>query len=181
MAVSKRFIRFVVVAVLGVGVLVLSPMLLFDQLAYHFGADELRSAVEGTWAWSVTPEGGPAETVTFRLVQGHDAPLGHAARSLVRSADACGNRSLVRTAGACVDTTDMPLEVTVIADGTRRGEAARGGLMVAGTRFESGWLTVQIGDLALEAKVTPQGAVEFLESRRGKLALAPSTLVRIAR
>jgi hypothetical protein len=181
MAVSRRFIRFVVVGVLGVSVLVLSPMLLFDRLSYHFGADELRAAVEGTWVWSVTPEGGPAETLTFRLAQGHDAPKGHAARSLVRSADACGNRSLVRTAGACIDTTDMPLEVTVIADGPRRGEAARGELMVAGTRFESGSLTVRIGELSLYANVTPQGKVESLDSQRGDRVRVSSTLVRIAR
>ena len=189
MRISRRFVRWAAAAVVGAAVLVLSPWYLFG---YHFDADDLRAAVEGTWQLTVTPPGAPAEALMFRLVQGReasgdeaDAGVGetHAVRrgpGLVRPSDACGHRSLVRTAGACMDVTEMPLEVTLFAAVPRPGEAMRGGFMVDGTRFEAGWLTVAIGDVSVQARVAPGGKVQQVSSRRGQDEM-PATLVRIAR
>jgi hypothetical protein len=178
---SRRRILIGVCTVVGLAVLVLSPMV--DLIPRpNFGADELRAAVEGTWQLTVRGEDGTARTVTFRLVQGSEVEGGHAsAHALIRPAAACGRRTLVRSAGACKDTTRMPLEVTRIADGGERREAEAGELMVFGTRFDHALLSVRVAELQVSASVTPAGEVGQVSSSGDAGQEFPSTLVRIAR
>jgi len=180
MAASRRLVRFVSVGTLGLAVLVLNPVFgVFSGPS--FGADELRAAVEGTWRLTVATGEGAERTVTFALVQGAKPVHAGAERTLVRSAAACGSRSLVRTAGACMDTTEMPLEVTLLADGARRPQPEPGELMVIGTRFEQGRLRVAVAELQVTATITPSGEAIGAASEADDGRGLRSTLVRIAR
>jgi hypothetical protein len=180
MAASRRFVRLAVLGGIALAVLVLNPWFWKSLgLDYDFGTSELRAAVEGTWQLTVTPKDAPEEMVTFTLSQGSTVRQDHASRTLVRSADACGKRSLVKTARACLDTTTMPLEVR-IADGAARGRVGSGQLHVDGTRFVEGALSIAIGEIFVDALVTPTGTVERVYGQRGGGEL-PSRLARIAR
>ena len=166
---------------IGLAALVLNPV--FGVLAGpSFGADELRAAVEGTWRLTVRGDDGAARTVTFRLAQGSEVEGEHAsAHALVRPAAACGRRTLVKSAGACLDSTRMPLEVTLLADGGQRREAEGGELRVMGTQFDHALLSVRVAELEVSASVTPAGEVQSVSSSGDAGQQLPSTLVRIAR
>jgi hypothetical protein len=116
--------------------------------------------------------------VTFTLAQGSAVRQEHAARTLVRAADACGGRSLVKPAGACLDTTTMPLEVRLAAAGAAPPVGA-GELYVFGTQFRNGQLELEVGDIHVKAVVTPLGVIDQLSSYRGHSELR-SRLARVA-
>ena len=177
----RQQIRVLVFTLVGLAVLVLNPV--FGVLGGpRFGAEELRSAIEGTWRLTVRGEGGTAQTVTFRLAQGREVEGGHAsAHALIRPAAACGGRTLVRTAGACLDVTRMPLEVTLIADRGERRQAEAGELLVVGETFDRADLEVRVDDLRVSAQVAPDGEVRSVSSLGDAGRALPSTLVRIAR
>jgi hypothetical protein len=181
MARSRRLILIGVCTVVGLAVLVLSPMI--DLVPRpNFGADELRAAVEGTWRLTVRDENGAEGTVTFRLAQGSEVEGEHAsAHTLIRPAAACGRRTLVRSAGACKDITRMPLEVTLIADGGERRQAGAGEITVVGTTFAEADLRVRVPHVWVSASVTPAGEARSVSSS-GELGQEfSSTLERIAR
>lgn len=145
--------RSVLVGVALIAALVLSPFSACDRFTYHFGASELRAAIEGTW--QITPRGQPRITVT--IMQG-GAP-DHAALGWIRKAAACGDRSLIRTAGACMDTTSMPLAIAIV-DGLPRDTETHGTVLVAGSELVSANLELHLGALVVEAKVSPTGEAE---------------------
>jgi hypothetical protein len=189
MATTKRFIKLSVVTVIAAAVLVLNPVfgLLSDEdYEFSFGAPELRVAVEGTWRLTLGPAHAPDRTITFTLAQGAEESQTHAARTLVRSAAACASRSLVKSAGACVDSTYMPLDLTVIADGQPESRSKQARFFVDGGRFASGYLLAAIGDADVEARLSPDGDVNsvsvYVSSPAGSAGhKVPATLVRIAR
>lgn len=184
---TKRFIKLSVVAVIAAAVLVLNPvfgLLSDDEYQFHFGAPELRVAVEGTWQLTLGPAGASDRTITFTLAQSAEERQTHATRTLVRSAAACASRSLVKSAGACFDSTDMPLDLTVIADGRPESRPKPARFVVDGTRFASGYLLATIGDASVEARLSPDGRVTSVSVYLSGPAAGvghdePATLVRI--
>lgn len=188
MALTRRFVKRTVITVVALAVLVLNPVfgLLSDD--YDFGAPELRAAVEGTWQLTIASPSAPPRTITFTLAQGAEPPDVHATRSLVRPAAACGHRSLVKAASACIDSTNMSLDVTVIAGGLPQARSGRGMFVVGGTRFRSGDLRIDVGGVSLLATLTPAGEVvsasSYVPGERDAAATEPpserttSTLIR---
>jgi hypothetical protein len=163
MAFPRRFVKLAVITAVALAVLVLNPVfgLLRD---YDFGAPEMRAAVEGTWQLTIASPGAPPRTITFTVAQAAPFPEVHATRGLVRPAAACGRRSLVKAASACIDSTNMSLDVTAIADGRPQLQTKQGTFMVNGMRFRSGYLRVDVGGVSLEATLTPAGEVESASS-----------------
>lgn len=187
MALTRRFVKRTVITVVALAVLVLNPV--FGLLSgYDFGAPEMRAAVEGTWQLTIASPSAPPRTITFTLAQGAESPDVHATRSLVRPAAACGHRSLVKAASACIDSTNMSLDVTMIADGQRQAQPQPGRFMVDGMRFRSGYLRVVVDGVSLEATLTPAGEVvsasSYVPGERDAAATEPpsarttSTLIR---
>lgn len=147
--------RKLLVAILGFLALVLSPAGcgLFGP-SYHYGAGEMRAAVEGTWTLEVD-----GKTIEFRLTQATHAS--RATPGLVQTAAACSDgRTFVRSAHACVDevNTKMPLEVELIA-GLTLAKPTTGEFRVSGEHFREGRLSVDLGDLLLDATLAPDGTV----------------------
>jgi hypothetical protein len=185
-----------VAVTLGIAALILNPWFGVTS-GFDYGAPEMRTAIEGTWRLTLTPNGEPRREITFRIAQGAAASQPHAtSHALVRAAAACGRRSLVRTAGACRDTSEMPLEITVLAAGTAAGNGAGGVFRVMGTRFVTGHLDAQVTDVIISARVTPTGQaadviagsvapmghVDSLEAQElDAKHLQPATLQRMAR
>jgi hypothetical protein len=129
MAARPRFHRVAGWAVAAV-VLVCNPLFGLGAEEPHFGAKELRAAVEGTRRLTLRTVDGAEQTIAFTIVQGGPAAGTHASnRALVQPAAACGTRTLVKPAGACVDETYMPLEVTLLVPWARQRQEP-GQLMV---------------------------------------------------
>lgn len=129
---------------------------------FQFGAAELRTAVEGDWLVTLTPDGGGAETYHVHLAQAAAPPSASeqlAPRSLVRSAHACGSRTLVASASACVNVTEMPLAVTLAAGDPPSSGTPSGKVNVYGTQFQMGYLDLVIGSYHVAAILTPDGTV----------------------
>lgn len=188
MAKAGRRVRWIVTGAVALAVLVLNPV--FGVLSGpYFGAAELRAATEGTWRLTVD-EGGETRTVTFRIAQGADPDAWQAAQrtsqvELIRPAAACGHRSLVRSAEACKYVTNMPLEVTLLADGTVPGRVQPGIFVVGGNEFELGQLMVEVAGIMLSAEITPAGDVKEVwggrVDRQAEGQALRFTLARIAR
>lgn len=157
----RRGVKIMVAVTLGMAALILNPWFGVTQgVHYEYGAPEMRAAIEGTWRLTLTPNGEPPREIVFRVAQGAAASQLHASRhALVRAAAACGHRALVRTAGACLDTSEMPLEITVLAGGTAAGNGARGVFRVITPRFITGDLDAQVADVIVFARITPTGQV----------------------
>ena len=156
--------RLLVTAIALVAALVLSPMSACDRFEFHFGAAELRAAVEGTWQLTVPHR----QPITFELRQ--SATPEHASRGWIRTAAACGDRSLVRNADACETFTTMPLDVAIVG-GLPRDTKARGQVIVSGGELVAASLDLTVGAIAIGAEVSPQGVVTRLEGA--------TTLVRV--
>jgi hypothetical protein len=131
---------------------------------YKYGADEMRAAVEGTWSFTIMPEGASAPIqVTVELEQAATAPGAQAAapgRALVRPAYACGSRTLVKSANACIDSSVMPLTVTYVAgDPSFANAALSGTFTVNGTELVTAVtdLELVIGDYHIQSEVSPRG------------------------
>lgn len=186
MAAQHRFAKTSVAAAVAVAVLVLNPFFGLLRDDFHYGALEMRAAIEGTWQLTLTPAEAPPRTLTFTLAQGAEPNQTHATRTLVRPAAACASRSLVKSAGACKDVTDMPLEVTLIAGGQAQRQPDHAHFSVVGMQFREGDLELALADVYLSARVTPRGEVEHVSSSVHDEPDAPSkdvaaTLVRIKR
>jgi hypothetical protein len=157
-----------------------------DAPQFHYGAVEMRAAVEGVWSFAIMPEGaaGPIK-VMVKVQQAASAPGAEAhasatGRSLIRPAHACGSRTLVRSAGACVDISTMPLTVTFVdGDASFASAPMSGAFEVMGTEFDapSTELQLMIGGYDIEAQLGPDGVpvdphVGPNGSSRGTLTIA---------
>src|SRR4051812_39013776 len=117
----RSWIKVVLAGTLGLAALVLNPWFGVTS-GFDFDEAEMRAAIEGTWRLTVPPTRGAPRDITFRIAQGTAArPSLGLSRALVSPAAACGTRSLVRNAGACLDSTDMPLEITILAGAAPAG------------------------------------------------------------
>jgi hypothetical protein len=152
---------------------------------YQYGAAEMRAAVEGTWSFTIAPQdGSPAQHVTVRLEQAASAPqLEKTARapgrSLVRAAWACGSRTLVRSAGACIDSSTMPLAVSVLSgDLVLSSGTLSGSFRVDGLTFTFGELEIDLGPYQVLMRVDVYG--NFSAARLGPGG-APGSLTIITR
>ena len=171
--------------VFGIGVLVLSLSWWTDTErrppSYDFTESEMRAAVEGTWKLELVRklDGKPEErhTLTFAVVQATRKlePIEtHSRRaSLIRRAEACGNRTLVRTAGACFDSTTMPLQIVLY----ELPLPVRGQLHIADNFWHHGSFDVMIGNIKIRAEMTKKHGMGFVRANEGYIA----TLTRIAR
>lgn len=173
-------IKHALLIAIGIASLVLNPFFGCDgDEEFRFGADEMRSAIEGTWKLTVPASGGtPAHELVLSISQAA-APTQQQSRrpGLVADAAACTQRSLVRSAGACGDESEMPLEVTLLAGGL-----AKGMFRVVGTRFTRGYLDLEIGEHFLRAMVAPTGAVSDVRTdASGATGVAGASMVRVTK
>jgi hypothetical protein len=132
-----------------------------DGTKFHYGAPEMKAAVEGTWELGLSD----SSKVTLTIAQGEGAPTTTAQGSLglVRPAMACDDRTLVKSANACVDTTFMPLDVAVVdVDPAFSQSETHGTFITSGTEFNGGSLNLTLGALSIMAAVTPEGTVRSL-------------------
>lgn len=119
--------------------------------------------------------------MTFTLAQASTVQHADAARSLVRTAAACSERTLVKSAGACGDLTSMPLEVTLLADGTAGAPGPSRPAQGRGTRFKAGHLRLAVGGVGLSAVVLPDGTARDVSGHSDGDHTLEVALVRIAR
>jgi len=138
------------------------------QPEFHYGATEMRAAVEGDWTFTFTSADGSSTQVTLHLAQA-PAPIASRLRGhgghLIRSAEACGTRTLIKGAEACIDLTEMPLAVTYEAgDPSFAAPEARlsGNFTVYGLEFTGGTLRLglePLGSVELEVDLNADGSV----------------------
>ncbi len=147
---TRRLAYTLSLAVVLAGVLVLDLRACLPS--YDFDEAELRAAIEGTWK---LVDG--AHAIRFSVKEAREAR--HSSRGFVRAAAACGHRTFVRSAEACMDTTEMTLDVELIAGA--HGTAS-GRLFVGGTRFESADLELELDGELVTARVAPGGAITDL-------------------
>jgi hypothetical protein len=129
---------------------------------WQYGAAEMRAAVEGDWALTITPASGAPLEYMIHLQQSATAPASAVRErrdGLVRAAYACGGRTLVASASACVDTTRMPLDVTLAPGGPPTTGTPSGEFSVMSTVFSRGFLSLKIGDYPVSAEIGPDGTV----------------------
>jgi hypothetical protein len=145
----------------------------------------MRAAVEGSWSFTIMPQGGSGPIqVTVKVVQADTAPAAQAraeSRALVRAAYACGSRTLVRSVGACMDSSVMPLAVTYVSgDASFASAPLSGTFEVLGTTFQisNSFLRLSLGDFDIEAQLGPDGAILNAHVAPGG---APGNLTIVAR
>jgi hypothetical protein len=132
------------------------------EAEYQYGAAEMRAAIEGEWALTITPTGGAAEDYVVTLKQATSATAsasGPRTRSLVRAAHACGNRTLFASANACVDSTDMPLTVALGAGSPPVTGTPTASFNVRSLTFTQGELYLTLGERRVTASVKADGTV----------------------
>ena len=149
---------------------------------YHYGATEMRTAVEADWSLTIAPQdGGALQHVIVRVTQAPDATAvnGQArARglSLVRPAYACGNRTLVRSADACLDVTTMPLTLTAVSgDPSLSSGKLSGTFTVDGLDFDFGLLELDVGPYQILGQVYADGSI--IDARVGAGGAAGSLTI----
>jgi len=173
MRVGPRVLVPLVAVAAALVVLIIDPIGFWE---FHFGAADLRSAVEGTWSLKVTDRDGVDHHWRLSIAQAsHD--LQRSDRGWIAPAAACGNRSLIRNAEACEDLTEMPLEIVALDAGA---PAFTGSLRVFGLDFETGALELSLDgplDGELSATVMPDGKITRMSTSN---QLSAATLVRIA-
>ena len=134
-----------------------------DEPAFRYGATEMRQAVEGDWALTITPAGDPALHVVVHVAQASSASVSltpAAPSRLVRSAHACGTRTLVRGAAACLDVSQMPLAVSYVSgDSSFASASMSGGFTVVGLAFNSGEIELKVGPYQILSQVTADGTL----------------------
>lgn len=151
-------VRKLVVAAVAVAVFLITPYFLYEQhIAFHFGAAEMRAAVQGTWRLELAPAAGPSRSIAFTMDQAASPASSERERAWIRPASACGHRTLVRSAEACLDSTDMQL--TLVAVGGARSLAPTAKLRVIGKRFERGELELEVEGSLVTARISSAGAV----------------------
>jgi hypothetical protein len=148
--------------VLGALMFLLNPNLACDAGdQFQYSEADMRAAVEGTWLVNFTASDGTATQVTLRIDEGSGSPTSLRPGGLVRSAYACGSRTFVKSAAACIDVSLMPLNVGVVAgDSAYAGATWSGTFTVMSQVFGSGLLSLNFGDLHVQANVLPDGREE---------------------
>lgn len=133
-----------------------------DDSEFQYGSEELRSAVEGQWALTISPKSGEPLEVTLRVEQAGAAPTAKRLLDdgLLRAAHACENRTLIRSAAACVQSTSMPLSVNFVSgDAWFATQQLTGSFDVHSLIFSQGYLGLSLGPQMVVALVDPDGAV----------------------
>lgn len=166
---------------ISVGFFFLNPSLAcgVDEPEFQYGAPELRMAVEGDWALTITPATGAAMHVVVHVVQGSGAAVSlepPVRGGVVRAAYACGTRTLVRSASACVDSSEMPLAVSYVSgDASFAGASMSGRFSVHSLVFALGDLELQIGPYQILSQVKADGSLA--DPRLGSLGTIESLVV----
>lgn len=154
----SAIVRKLVVAAVAVAVFLITPYFLFpEHRPFHFGAAEMRAAVQGTWRIELAPAAGPSRSITFTMDQAEAPASAARARAWIRPASACGHRTLVRSAEACLDSTTM--ELALVAIGGDRALAPTAKLRVFGKQFERGELELELEGSPLLVRISSAGAV----------------------
>jgi hypothetical protein len=125
---------------------------------FQYGATEMRAAIEGNWAVTVTPTGGAAQDYVVTLKQAKAAPTSASRGStvaFVRSAHACGDRTLLASANACASKTVMPLTATLASGGASPSASYEVWSLI----FTQGDLFLTLGDHSIQATVAADGSV----------------------
>ncbi|HEY5926576.1 MAG TPA: hypothetical protein VIV11_33040 [Kofleriaceae bacterium] len=178
--------RALITYVLATAALVFNPFFACGaaDAVFLFGLPQVEAAIGGTWEATVTTGDGKTSTVKFRMApaageagEQHSslelaregllrakvrvslADSRHAAirwPSVVSRAAACSNRTLVASAHACIDVTEVPLVLTALDGSTLE---MTGNLRIMGTRFESAFAGLSLGDVSVSATITPSGVV----------------------
>lgn len=177
---NRPALRRIVTVNIGVAMFLCTPYFLYRHVAFQFGADELRAAVEGTWEIGIPGPSGsrsPGDTTRHTVVirQGMEAPSGRADRGLIRSASACSHRTLIRSAEACLDATEVPLELRALGEA---GPFGTGVMVVYGRKFSGASLTLQFAGREINAHIDPLGHVIEIRTREGAASV---TLRRLSR
>jgi hypothetical protein len=131
------------------------------EAEFQYGATEMRAAIEGDWAVSITPTGGAAMEYVVNLKQAsgnNPAAARSTRRGLVRQAHACGARTLVASAAACIDYSEMPLDVT-IKEGSATPAGMSANYRVWSLTFTTGDLTLPLNGYYVSAQIKPDGTV----------------------
>jgi hypothetical protein len=151
-----------IAVVFGVLMFLLNPNLACDAGdQFQYSEADMRAAVEGTWLVNFTASDGTPTQVTLRIDEGSGSPTSLRPGGLVRSAYACGSRTFVKSAAACVDASEMPLAITFVAgDGAYASATWSGNFVVPSTVFTLGLLSLNLGDLRVQANVLPDGRAE---------------------
>ena len=163
------------VVVLGLAALVLNPFFGCGNETFRYGADEMRVAIEGTWKLTMPAAGTqPAREILLSISQAAEPTQHHSRRSgMVSDAAACAQRSLIKSAAACVDSSEMPLDVKLLAgDGP-----AKGMFRVHGLTFTSGRLQLELGTASVDARVASNGTISdiYADGQR-----AAASMVRVS-
>lgn len=144
---------------------------------FQYGATEMRAAVEGDWAFTLTPSSGAPVEVTVHVEQAASLVSSRVPTrggTLVRSAQACGTRTLIKGAEACLDATQMPLTVAYVAGDpsfATPGSRLSGGFTAIGLTFTGGFLTLTLGPYdGIEVDVDADGSIRGARSSTSGLA-----------
>lgn len=141
---------------------------------FQYGAKEMRAAIEGNWAVTITPTGGAAQDYVVTLKQAMSAsPSATRApeRAFVRAAHACGDRTLLASANACVSSTIMPLTVTVAPGGPTIAGPNTGSFAVHALTFGQGELYLSLGERQVSATIDQDGATLSANTSGGTATL----------
>ncbi len=136
---------------------------------FQYGELEMKAAVEGTWVLTLGEATDPTkEEITLRVTQSREDPTTQTQvqrrTGLVRSAVACSNRSFVASANACVDSSSMPLDVTMVSgpDGYKDAQLS-GNLGVHSLIFSQGFFYLSFGTVFFDAQIAPDGTVKSVQ------------------
>jgi hypothetical protein len=149
---------------------------------FNYGAAEMRTMVEGTWELGLRNADGSSSTVVVTVAQGAGEktaagrPFG-----LVRPAMACSSRSLVRDANACIDTTSMPLDVTLVSKDSGYSPASlSGSFTIHSLKLGPGQISIKLDNLSVSGRVGTDGTVTML-SAYGVAGVTLTSLTRTAK
>jgi hypothetical protein len=140
-----------------------------EEAHFQYGEVEMRAAVEGIWQIDLLASNGSQSSGTVQIVEATERKDGSAIlqsgkqRGLIRSAAACGGQSFIKSAGACTTASRMGLEVVYIS-GDQRFQNVRmsGDFIISSESLIPGRLELQLGDVRLNATVTPKGIASDL-------------------
>jgi hypothetical protein len=133
-----------------------------DEPEWQYGASELRAAIEGDWALTLTPTGGEPQDYVITLKQAKAAPASASRGTglpFVRAAHACNDRTLLASANACESGTVMPLSVTLAQGSPAVNGTPSASFNVRSLVFTQGDLFLMLGDRHVSATVSADGTV----------------------